>query len=180
MNPKQPSAARRKLFEDLYNQVSREVWSIAYARWLNADVAQDIMQDAFLRLWRQWEQGQTIDNPRAWLVRVAHNLAEDHGKSAFRRNGTQTPQMMNGVTSRELPPADAVVRDEDQAKIRSCLAELPEGDREILTLRYALDYDTNRIAALLSVNSAAVHMRLSRARRKLGELLTARDLKSMP
>src|SRR5271170_5567275 len=99
-------------FEDLYQRHSREVWALAYARWLRADVAQDIMQEAFLRLWKQWREGLEILNPRAWLLRVARNLAEDHAKSAFQRNGTQAPQTMNGVKGRETMPLEQLERDE--------------------------------------------------------------------
>src|SRR4051794_36102383 len=76
---------RRHSFEGLYQRYSREVWALAYARWMNADTAMDITQEAFLRLWKQSEAGEVILNPRAWLLRVARNLAEDHAKSAFRR-----------------------------------------------------------------------------------------------
>src|SRR5262245_26563596 len=92
-----PGPAQRAAFEELYQRHSREVWALAYARWMNADTAMDITQETFLRLWKQWEAGETILNPRAWLLRVARNLAEDHAKSAFRRNGTHPPQTMNGV-----------------------------------------------------------------------------------
>src|SRR5262249_9842496 len=88
-------------FEELYQRHSREVWAWAYARWMNADTAMDITQEAFLRLWKKWEDGEAIHNPRAWLLRVARNLAEDHAKSAFRRNGTHPPPTMNGV---QAPP----------------------------------------------------------------------------
>ncbi len=57
----------RTSFEVLYQRHSREVWALAYARWMNADTAMDIMQEAFLRLWKKWEDGENILNPRAWL-----------------------------------------------------------------------------------------------------------------
>src|SRR5438067_3796871 len=113
--PKQPLDAE---FESLYQHHSREVWALVYARWLNADVAQDIMQESFLRLWRQRQEGGEIANPRAWLLRVARNLAEDHAKSAFRRNGTQPPQTMNGVQGHEAAPLDRMSRDETFAQVR--------------------------------------------------------------
>lgn len=163
---------RQTDFEALYEQHSREVWALVYARWLNADTALDIMQETFLRLWKQWEQGETINNPRAWLLRVARNLAEDHAKSAFHRNGTSPPQLMNGVRGRELLPQERLEREEAFAEVRQQLAELSTADREILTLRYTLDYDSNRIAELLSINPTAVHMRLSRARQRVAERLS--------
>lgn len=163
-------------FEELYQRCSREVWALAYARWLRADVAQDIMQEAFLRLWKQWQEGLEILNPRAWLLRVARNLAEDHAKSAFQRNGTQAPQTMNGVKGRECIPLDNLERDETIGQLRKELEELAPADREILTLRYSLDYSGNEIAEILNINPTAVHMRLSRARQRLADRLTAQGV----
>jgi RNA polymerase sigma-70 factor (ECF subfamily) len=107
------------------------------------------------------------------VLRVARNLAEDHAKSAFRRFGTQPPQAMNGVEGRESHPLEGLAREEMFGQLRKELEQLPEPDREILTLRYALEYDTNQIAELLEINPTAVHMRLSRARQRLAERLTA-------
>src|SRR5579859_1842251 len=107
-----PAEARRADFEALYQRHSREVWALAYARWLNADTAMDIAQEVFLRLWKQLEAGEELLNPRAWLLRVARNLAEDHAKSAFRRNGTHPPQTMNGVQAQGMLPQDVLEREE--------------------------------------------------------------------
>lgn len=163
-------------FEDIYQRHSREVWALVYARWLNADIALDIMQETFLRLWRQWQEGSDVVNPRAWVLRVARNLAEDHAKSAFRRYGTQAPQTMNGVEGREILPLEEMAREETFGQLRKELEQLAPADREILTLRYALEYDTNEIAEVLEINATAVHMRLSRARQRLAERLTAQGV----
>ncbi len=181
MSARRPSAeSAHAEFDALYERHSREVWALAYVRWMNADTAMDIAQEAFLRLWKQWEAGEKIVNPRAWLLRVARNLAEDYAKSAFRRNGTQTPQTMNGVRSQAPLPLETLEREETFAQLRGVLEELSESDREILTLRYALDYNTDEIADLLAINSTAVHMRLSRARQRLAERLKAVGVAHLP
>ena len=153
---------------------------MVYARWLNADTAMDITQEAFLRLWKQWQTGEDIINPRAWLLRVARNLAEDYAKSSFRRNGTHPPQTMNGVAAHDSPPLEKLEREETFRQLRGVMEELSEGDREILTLRYALDYNANDIAELLGIQATAVHMRLSRARQRLAERLTAHGVVHLP
>ena len=177
-----PRSARVRTadFEALYQRHSREVWALAYARWMNADTAMDITQEAFLRLWKQWEAGEKILNPRAWLLRVARNLAEDHAKSAFRRNGTHPPQTMNGVRAHDPLPLESLEREETFARLRGVLRQMPEADREILTLRYALDYSASEIAELLAINATAVHMRLSRARQRLAERLSAEGVVNLP
>lgn len=174
--PDPTGAARREAFEALYASHSREVWALAYARWMDSDLAMDITQEAFLRLWRHWEAGgDDIQNPRAWLLRVARNLAEDSAKSAFRRNGTQPPELLNGVRSSQPLPAELLEKEELFAQLRAVMEELSPADRDILTLRYALDYDANTIADLLDVNVTAVHMRLSRARQRLAERLSTHE-----
>jgi RNA polymerase sigma-70 factor (ECF subfamily) len=175
-----PADASRTDFEALYERHSREVWALAYARWMNADTAMDIAQEAFLRLWKQFESGETILNPRAWLLRVARNLAEDYAKSAFRRNGTHPPQTMNSVQAHDPLPLESLEREETFAQLREVMEQMPKADREILTLRYALDYNTEEIADLLSINATAVHMRLSRARQRLAERLKATGVGQMP
>src|SRR5437016_4472615 len=143
------SGGRAAEFEALYARHSREVWALAYARWMDADLAMDIAQEAFLRLWKSWEDGEAILNPRAWVLRVARNLAEDAAKSSFRRNGTQPPEQLNGVHGHEPQPLDRLEREESFANLRAQIAQLPESDRALLTLRYAFDYDAPRIAGIL-------------------------------
>jgi RNA polymerase sigma-70 factor (ECF subfamily) len=70
-------------------------------------------------------------------------------------------------------PIENLEREELFAQLRAVLEELTPGDREILTLRYALDYDANTIADRLEIAVTAVHMRLSRARARLAERLTS-------
>jgi RNA polymerase sigma-70 factor (ECF subfamily) len=174
------TAAKHADFETLYQRHSQEVWALVYARWLNADTALDITQETFLRLWKQWELGEDILNPRAWLLRVARNLAEDHAKSAFRRNGTHPPQTMNGVRSHDPLPLETLEKQETFAQVRSVLEQMSEADREILTLRYALDYNTNQIAEVLAIHATAVHMRLSRARQRVAEKLSIQGVRNKP
>ncbi len=162
---------RRAEFEALYQRHSRAVWAVAFARWLDADSAMDIAQEAFLRLWREWEAGEEIQNPRAWLLRVARNLAEDYAKSSFRRNGTAPPEQFLGVRSLEPSPTEKLELAERNALVRATLEDLPPGDRDILTLKYAFDYETQEIAEILGIQATAVHMRLSRARQRMADRL---------
>lgn len=175
-----PGDDRRTAFDALYQRFNREVWALAYSRWMDADIALDIMQEAFLRLWKQWEVGEEIQNPRAWLMRVARNLAEDHVKSAFHRNGTHPPQLMNVLRAPEWSPLDSLERAETFAQLHGILRELSEADRHLLTLRYALDYDAGEIAKALGINTTAVHMRLSRARQRVAERLTIEGATTNP
>ena len=87
---------------------------------------------------------------------------------------------MNGVSSAEPQPLERLEREEAFARLRDLLSELPPGDRDILTFRYALDYDATQIADVLGINVTAVHMRLSRARQRLADKLTAEGMQTIP
>jgi RNA polymerase sigma-70 factor, ECF subfamily len=183
MNIDQPAVEiRRAEFDALYAKHNREVWALAYSRRLDSEMALDIVQETFLRLWKHWESGieEEIQNTRAWLLRVARNLAEDYAKSAFRRNGTQTPQLMNGVHAQDPPPLERMEMQELHSQVRALLEELPPADRDVLVLKYSLDYDTPDIAETLGIAVSAVHMRLSRARQRLAERLAARGITQGP
>jgi len=81
---------------------------------------------------------------------------------------------------RDAAPLESLEREETFAQLRGVMGEMPRPDREILTLRYALEYDTGDIAELLGINATAVHMRLSRARQRLAERLKAQGVGQLP
>ena len=165
---------------ELYRRHGREVWAVAYGRWLDAELAMDVVHEAFLRYLKQTDGGAVVENPRAWLLTVARHLAEDVAKSAFRKHGTRPPEALGGVAGANRPPLDVMERAEAFGQIRAALAELPAADRELLTLRYALDADAADIAVTLGVQVSAVHMRLSRARQRLADKLTALGVTTVP
>jgi RNA polymerase sigma-70 factor (ECF subfamily) len=170
-----PAPNRHDDFSQLYQAHSREVWALAYAWWKNAETALDLTQETFLRLWKQWEAGETILNPRAWLLRVGRNLAEDHGKSAFRQNGTHPPQTMNEVASAAPSPPEEALRHELLQKLQEALNQLPEAYRVVLVLHHMEDQDLAEIAREMGCSIAAVRNRLWRARKLLRRLLQDLD-----
>jgi len=87
---------------------------------------------------------------------------------------------LGGLEAADDQPLAKMEREEGFARIRGILEELATADREILTLRYAFDYETAAIAEIRGVASSAVHMRLSRARQRLAERLSAAGVKSSP
>ena len=163
--------AQDDVFEDLYQRYRADIWALVYAHCLNADTALDVTQEAFLRLWEQRERGEQIAHPRAWLRRVARNLAKDFNRCAFRRNGTRPPEVMSALHGSEPAPEQCLAKKEVFARLHEAMAQLPHSDREVLTLRYGLGYSGKKIGRLLAMNTNAVHMRACRARQRLAGLL---------
>ena len=102
-NPPDPrgGSARRAEFESLYEQYSREVWALAYARWMDSDLAMDVTQEVFLRLWKQWELNEEIQNPRAWLFSKVAGTRHVASLLLWHRDGTRrVPTTLEGRGSR--------------------------------------------------------------------------------
>jgi len=129
--------------------------------------AEDLAQEAFLRLLREAREGRTPENPVAWLHRVAANLATSRGRRltvADRRAG-ELP-LPGGVDS----PEESVVAREEAAALHSALSALAGDDRRALLLA-AHGYRGGEIAEQLGRTDGATRTLLCRARAKIRERL---------
>lgn len=167
------TTSRRADFEQLYEHGHRELWAVAFARLGDSNLAMEFMQEAFLRLWRIWGTPNQPESPKAWLVTVVRNLAEDEAKSSFRKNGTHSPEWLNGILSKKTGPVEQVLHREKRVTVCEALSHLSDLDREILTLRYGLEKEVAEIAESLGIQPSAVYMRLSRARHHMAAQLGA-------
>lgn len=92
-------------------------------------VAEEIVQEAFLRLHQLWDQ---VDHPKAWLYRSVRNLALNHLRDHSRETMVEAPE---GPGS-ELPPDVALGRLEAIGMVRLLVSELPPDDQALLQLKY--------------------------------------------
>ena len=146
----------RSSFEELVRFLHRKVWDIERAR--------DLAQEVFVRALRH-----DPENPRAWLFRVAVNLARDEARTVLRRKRhlallrTETEEREGGER-----PDHLVLAKEEWAQVRSALEVLNERDREVLLLWDAgLSY--REIADVTELAQGAIGTTLARARQKLVE-----------
>lgn len=134
------------------------------------EVAEDLAQEAFLRLTREVEAGRIPDDAAAWLHRVASNLAASRG-----RHLTVVDRRAGELARPDSPPTPEAlaVQAETAAALRSALGELSSTDRDALVLA-AHGYRGHEIAALLGRTSGATRTLLCRARGKIrGRLVLA-------
>ncbi|UCC75037.1 MAG: sigma-70 family RNA polymerase sigma factor [Gemmatimonadota bacterium] len=141
----------------LYAFVSRRVGG-------DRTLAEDIVQDAWLRAVESWPRRGTPDHPRAWLIRVARNLLVSH----FRRQ-RPTP----------VDPAELELEADDYrpetpwaaALVSWGLARLRRGQAALLEASYFDGKSTREIADELGLSERAVEGRLRRARQNLEKRL---------
>ena len=164
---KRQSSAWLAEVESLYRSQARELWALFYVQCSDRERAHDAVQEAFTRL--QEQNGAPIRDKRAWLLQVGRNWLRDVARR--QRVAARSVESLDYLTGTQQDPSSILEQDELHARVREALSRLRTEDREVLVLRYALDWSSHQIGTALNISSAAVDMRLSRARRRLAEVL---------
>ena len=123
--------------------------------------AEDVMQEVFLRLYRQEKPFDGEEHLRRWLMRVTVNLCKDSLKSPWRKRR---------VDLNVLAVEPVFDRPEQRDLYREVMA-LPEKYRTVLDLYYYEELSTREIAELLKLRQTTVTTRLARARNALKDRL---------
>jgi RNA polymerase sigma-70 factor (ECF subfamily) len=142
-----------------------ELYRYALSIGLDPAGAQEITQEAFLRLFVALEQGEKIASRKAWLFRVAHNLAINL-RVRESRLGRWTPELDEVLVDAGANPEQALLEREKFARLRREVERLSEQQRQCLHLRAAgLRY--RDIADIIGIKISTVSEFLTRAIEKL-------------
>jgi RNA polymerase sigma-70 factor, ECF subfamily len=148
-----------RLVERHYDIVYRVVWRVTSG---HADT-QDIVQEAFLKLWNN--PGQVRQGPalRGWLMRVATNLAIDRARRKQASNIDDQPE----IAASGPDALDQVLGGQSAHDINSALARLPERQRLALSLVYFENMSNIEAAKAMEISVEAIESLLARGRRAL-------------
>lgn len=181
------------LFSELVQRQSRFVFRVAYAMLRNREDAEDVVQETFLKLYRNgtWQE---MHEERAFLARVAWRIALDRlpasrsaygSKRSVSDSGARVaPEDARQPSGREyhdaanLPstaatPEENAVAAEWHAKVHRLIDALPEKLRQPLALSSIEQLDSRQIAAVLGVSHGTVRTRIMKARAVLKQKLTS-------
>lgn len=154
--------------EAFYRNHSRELWALFYSMCNDPERACDAVQEAFARLHDY--HGQPVRDLKAWLLRVGQNWLRDAARR--KSNSVHLLPGLDDHTSATLTADQHLQLKERQQQIRQALQMLNEDDRRVLVMKYSMDWSAAQMASVMDCSAAAVDMRLSRARRRLAEILT--------
>jgi RNA polymerase sigma-70 factor (ECF subfamily) len=149
-----------------------QVLALARRMLNDAAEAEDVAQEAMLRLWQtapRWREDAPVG---AWLYRVAHNLAIDRIR---RRRPTVDVDAAVDLADPAPTPAERLAERERKVAIERAIAGLPERQRTAITLVHTLEMGNIEAAAAMEISVEALESLLSRGRRALRAALM--DLK---
>jgi RNA polymerase sigma-70 factor, ECF subfamily len=135
----------------------------------NRTVAEDLTGETFEKAFRSWRRfDPRRGTPRAWLCRIARSSALDHFRSEERRRRREDRY------ARTLP--DSIEGEIGPGPLEAAVARLSAAEREVVALRVLLELDGPTAARVLGISATACSTRLSRALKRLEEMMSdARD-----
>jgi RNA polymerase sigma-70 factor (ECF subfamily) len=151
-----------RAFEVVFDRHASAAFSLAYRMCGRRATAEDIVQEAFLSLWRS---GSGYDprrgSVRSWVLSVVHNRAVDAMRRLGAKAGLDVPD--EGIAER-LQAAETtdgeVERRDDARQVRTALDELPPDQRQVIELAYFGGFTHNQIAEMLDLPPGTVKGRM--------------------
>lgn len=164
---------RQERFNSLVLPIKDKMYRFARSLLKNGEDAQDVVQDAMLKLWNNRVRLDSVQNPDAWAMTITRNLCLDLLKSARNRlvsfEYKETPSY--------LPEPDRLLESEQtMQQVKQLMESLSEQQRAVIHLRDVEGYEMNEIAELLDMEINAVRVNLSRARKKVREQIQKMEL----
>jgi RNA polymerase sigma-70 factor (ECF subfamily) len=162
-----------RAFEVIFDRHGDAAFSLAYRMCGRRAMAEDVVQEAFVSLWRsgaRYDRGR--GSVRSWVLSVVHNRAVD----AFRRDAGRTARDVSdeGLAERmaatERTEVEVERRDEAR-QVQTALGELPREQREVIELAYFGGFSHAQIAAMLNLPPGTVKGRMRLGLTKLRLLL---------
>lgn len=158
-------------FDEVYEEAFPILYRIAYRITLDAEMAEDMTQEAFIRLFKREIAFPNKDEAKYWLVRVVKNLCFNHVKRKGRER--RAMERVGKEPSSGAPTSeDEILKKEARSEIQEAVDKLPEKLRAALVLREFGDLSYREIAKILKISESNVKVRIYRARTKLEEILS--------
>jgi RNA polymerase sigma-70 factor (ECF subfamily) len=163
-------------FRGLVERHSRGVYRVAYRMTGTAEDAEDVVQETFVRAYRQLGQFEARANFATWIYRIAFNCAIDLIRARAgraRRERREPPEMLETLAGQDLqPPADLMAYGaEIGTRVRVALNALSPQERAAFLLRHDQGCSIDEICGALNVTASAARHAVFRGVRKMREAL---------
>ena len=154
-------------FEDLIAVMERPLLYYAMALTGDADSALDILQDVWLRVFRNIGKLNDPGALRPWLYSIVHGIAVDRIRKNSRREAAEQSQYEEFVEAEE-----PLFANEDAAAIHQALSEIGFLHREVLVLHFLEDLSMAEIATVVGCSEGTVKSRIHYAKRAMKVVLS--------
>lgn len=168
-----PNTSMQPQFMEAYDLYADALFRYCVLRVSDRELAKDMVQETFFKVWGYIADGQEIDNMRAFLYRVARNLAIDF----YRKKKTSSLEMLeeSGYAFAESVETENPERVFLGREIITMVRSLDEKYRDAIILRYVEDLDIKEIASVLGESENTVSVHIHRGLKKLKSVFEVDD-----
>jgi RNA polymerase sigma-70 factor (ECF subfamily) len=164
-------------FATLYDRHGRAAYSLSYRMMGEKQAAEDLVQDAFLKVWRgagsyRTERGSV----RTWILSIVHNRGIDQLRSLASRRRTQNKVEASAPISQPSEAFAETWRNSRREQVREALGTLPPEQLKILELAYFSGYTHVEISELLDLPLGTVKGRMRLGLKKIRDYFESRDV----
>ena len=161
---KDPGSEREAFIERVVIEHQAALLRLCYMQLQDKSLAEDAVQETFLKAYRAYAQYRGESSEKTWLCRIALNTCRDMQRGAWFRH-------MDRRVSLDSLPEPVVQPADDEVELTLALMSLPRKLREALMLYYYQDMNQEEVAQALNTSPSTVSKRLKHARDKLRTLL---------
>ena len=160
-------------FRHLVEKHQGFVYRLAYRFVGTVGDAEDITQEAFIRLWKNLHRYKPEIKVTTWLYKIVTNLCLDFLKSRNNRSNTRMRDVNDQVgMSSDLSADQSLITEDLQVAVEKLTAKLSPKQKAVFVLRDLEEVEMADIAQILSMDSGQVKSNLYYARKKIGEMIT--------
>jgi RNA polymerase sigma-70 factor, ECF subfamily len=164
-------------FAVLYDRHGRAAYSLAYRMMGEHHAAEDLVQDAFLKVWRSATSYRADrGSVRTWLLSIVHNRGIDQLRSLASRRRTQEKIEASAPKSQPSEAFAESWRNSQRDQVRKALGTLPKEQLKILELAYFSGYTHVEIAELLDVPLGTVKGRMRLGLKKIRDYFHSQNM----
>ncbi len=156
-------AGNKQAYIDIINKYNNPLYATILRMTKNHQTAQDLVQEAFIKVYEQLGKYDQKGPFKSWLYKVAIN----HCLDQLRKKKVILEQVENERMINEATPEIVFLKKEKSRELERLVSCLPEDERIILLLRYANDLSYEDICRTLGISLADVRNKLHRAKKKL-------------
>ena len=164
-------------FAALYDRHGRVAYSLAYRIMGERQAAEDLVQEAFLKMWRAAGSYRVERaSVRTWVLSIVRNRGIDHLRSSASRRRTQERVEAQAPTSQPSEAFAQTWRNSQRQQVREALQGLPPEQLKVLELAYFSGYTHMEIAELLDLPLGTVKGRMRLGLKKIREYFDSRGM----
>jgi RNA polymerase sigma-70 factor (ECF subfamily) len=167
VNPSVDQGANHFALRSLFDEEEAGLLRYAFSLTGRREVAEEIVQEAFLKLHTRWDE---VDSPRNWLFRSVRNRAFTYLRDNKRERLTADKPETPSEADRAAPDV-LMQRMESLAKVRNTLQQLSDEDRQLVKLKYFENLKYREISERTGLSVSNVGYRLHHILKQLGKQL---------